>query len=396
MRASNKKIVFSVFCVFVLILCLRYWGNIVGLLTGFLSAASPLILGCIIAYAVNILMSFYEKYYVKIFKGKKETVSSRADKVRRPLCMILAFFTLFLLVFLIVQMVVPELVSAITVLVNRVPAQIQSLVDGLDENSTTGQTLYDLYNTYIGSSAELQEMLESIVDAAKSGMVTGLKNLISTVSSLFSSLVVIGVGLIFSIYILLDKEHLQAQIKKLMETYIPAACNKTFYVCSVLNSCFHSFIVGQCTEAVILGVLCIIGMTIFRFPYAGMIGTLIGFTALIPVAGAYIGGIVGALMMLTQSPVTAVYFLIYLVILQQLENNLIYPRVVGTSLGLSGIWVLAAVTVGGSLMGVAGMLIGVPLFAAIYRIVQTDMIRRDQAKEASETLKQEPESSKTL
>ena len=136
----------------------------------------------------------------------------------------------------------------------------------------------------------------------------------------------------------------------------------------VLNQSFHSFIVGQCTEAVILGLLCMGGMLLLRLPYAAMIGCLVGFTALIPIAGAYIGAVVGAFMIFTVSPVKAVIFIVFLVALQQLEGNLIYPRVVGSSIGLPGVWVLAAVTVGGGVLGIGGMLLGVPIAAAIYQL----------------------------
>jgi predicted PurR-regulated permease PerM len=151
-------------------------------------------------------------------------------------------------------------------------------------------------------------------------------------------------------------------------------------VLGILNDSFHKYIVGQCVEAVILGTLCVLGMLIFRFPYATMIGTLVGFTALIPVAGAYIGAGVGTFMILTVSPMKAVLFLIFIAVLQQVEGNLIYPKVVGSSIGLPGMWVLAAVTVGGSLFGVFGMLVGVPMAAALYRILKNDMHQREAGK----------------
>lgn len=153
------------------------------------------------------------------------------------------------------------------------------------------------------------------------------------------------------------------------------------YVLSVLNDSFHKYIVGQCTEAVILGVLCTIGMLILGLPYATMIGALIALTALIPVAGAYIGAGVGAFMVLTVSPIQAVIFLVYIVILQQLEGNLIYPRVVGSSMGLPAIWVLVAVTIGGGVMGIPGMLLGVPLAATFYRLIRDDVKKSDSVKE---------------
>ena len=177
-------------------------------------------------------------------------------------------------------------------------------------------------------------------------------------------------------YVLLDKEKLGRQTKCLIRTYVPRASERIFYVTRVVDESFHSFIVGQCIEAVILGILCIIGMLIFQFPYAVMIGVFIGFTALIPIAGAYIGAAVGAIMILTVSPLQAVQFLIFIVVLQQLEGNLIYPKVVGESIGLPGIWVLTAITVGGGVLGIGGMLIAVPLFATGYRLLKEDVIRR--------------------
>jgi len=165
----------------------------------------------------------------------------------------------------------------------------------------------------------------------------------------------------------------------------------------VVNDSFHRYIVGQFTEAIILGVLCAAGMLVFQFPYAGMIGALIGFTALIPVAGAYIGGIVGFVMILTVSPVKALLFIVFLVVLQQLEGNLIYPKVVGGSLGLPAIWVLAAVTIGGALLGIMGMLIGVPIAAAAYRLIRDDMRRKEQDKQIiEEESKTEEENYKEL
>ena len=146
----------------------------------------------------------------------------------------------------------------------------------------------------------------------------------------------------------------------------------------MLNSSFHSYIVGQCTEAIILGTLCALGMALFGFPYAVMIGAVVGAMALIPIAGAYVGGAVGFLLILTVSPLRALLFVVYLIILQQLEGNLIYPRVVGGSIGLPGLWVLAAVTVGGGVSGITGMLLGVPVTATVYKLLKNDLHRREQ------------------
>ena len=193
------------------------------------------------------------------------------------------------------------------------------------------------------------------------------------------------VGLIFAVYILFNKEKLASQADRLMRSYMKPRSEKRFrYFCATADKCFSSFIVGQCTEAVILGLLCAIGMAILRIPYASTIGTLIGATALIPIVGAYIGAAVGALMIVVVDPIKALWFLIFLVILQQVEGNVIYPKVVGSSVGLPGMWVLAAVTVGGGLGGIGGMLLGVPAAATVYKLLENDVHRRLDGDEHSD------------
>ena len=206
-----------------------------------------------------------------------------------------------------------------------------------------------------------------------------------TVSSVASGVVTALLGLVFSLYLLMTKDRIRGQFHRTMLHYLPEKITSRIeHVAKVLDDCFHRYIVGQCTEAVILGLLCTLGMSLLRLPYATMISALIAFTALIPIAGAYIGAGIGAFLILVVSPVQALTFLIFIVVLQQLEGNLIYPKVVGDSIGLPGIWVLAAVTIGGGVMGVMGMLLGVPLAAAIYRLIREDMNKADE-KAAPET-----------
>ena len=206
------------------------------------------------------------------------------------------------------------------------------------------------------------------------GAITPSEAFSATVSTAFTAVV----SIIFSIYLLLGKEKLGRQISLVMKTYLkPAWYSHLVYFLETLHSCFRRFVVGQCTEAVILGLLCMGGMMLLRFPYASMVGALIGFTALIPVAGAYIGAGVGAFMIFTVSPFQSLLFLIFIAILQQLEGNLIYPKVVGSSIGLPGIWVLAAVTIGGGVLGIGGMLLAVPLAAALYQMLRVDVARRN-------------------
>jgi len=231
--------------------------------------------------------------------------------------------------------------------------------------------------------------ISKIFDILTSGIGSVFDILISTLTSVFSGIVTAIVSIIFSIYLLSGKERIASQIIRFEKCYLKLSKLKRFnHIVETIKESFESFIVGQCKEAVILGILCSLGMWIFGFPYATMIGALIGFTALIPVAGAYIGAAVGAIMILTESPIKALLFLIFIVVLQQLEGNLIYPKVVGESIGLPGFYVLAAVTIGGGVMGILGMLLGVPLAAAAYKLIGEDINERLNTKKSSNQIEE--------
>lgn len=358
---------------FLLYLCIRYWPDAANLFLAALNAASPLIIGCVVAYFVNILMGFYEGHYFP-----KAQVGIAA-KSRRPVCMAAAFLTLIVIVILVINLIVPELISCVGVIISALPKVMEAIVDVLIQAHVLPENLAEALNG-IDWQSRAGQMLNLVTTGA--GRVVNI--LISAASSFFSSVVAMLVGVIFSIYLLLGKDRLAGQGRHLMSRYLRPSWNrKALYVLGVLNDSFRNYIVGQCLEAVILGTLCTLGMTALRLPYGTMVGTLIAFTALIPVAGAYIGGAVGALMIFSVSPSKALIFIVFLVILQQVEGNLIYPRVVGSSLGLPAIWVLAAVTIGGGILGVAGMLLGVPIAAAVYRLLKDDL-NRPQSFELTE------------
>lgn len=205
-----------------------------------------------------------------------------------------------------------------------------------------------------------------------------LKQAAGTVSSIAIGFMNFFIGLVFSIYILANKEKLKIQTRRLIHAWIPEKLGfSLIHVVSICNVSFRNFIAGQATEAVILGTLCTIGMLILRLPYAPMVGALVGVTALIPVVGAYIGAIVGAFLILTVSPLKAFVFIIFLIVLQQLEGNLIYPKVVGSRVNLPAMWVLASVTVGGNLAGPVGMLLGVPAASAAYELLKEATAKRE-------------------
>ena len=357
---------------FALYLAVHYWADLSALLLVALGAAFPLLVGAVAAYAVNILMSQYERWYFP------RSQSRAVLRTRRPVCLLLAYASLAAIVVLLVRMILPELVSCVGLLIQKVIPLIDELSLLIGENLTQEQLsgLSDLF--LADGSIDWKETVAAAADWLINGLGGVMGSVISLVSATVSSAFTSIMAFIFSIYLLLGKEKLTRNAAQVARTYLDDKWyGRLTYFWDTLNSCFHNFIVGQCTEAVILGLLCMAGMTLFRFPYASMIGALIGFTALIPVAGAYIGAGVGAFMIFTVSPLKALLFLVFIAVLQQLEGNLIYPKVVGSSIGLPGIWVLAAVTVGGGVLGIFGMLLAVPLTATAYQMLRADVVRRN-------------------
>ncbi len=357
--------------VIILFLVMQYWPAFTKLARIALGAAMPLLLGCAVAYVVNILMSFFERRFDAASR------SATAQKLRRPLCMALAFISILCIAVFIVWMIVPELIRCLQILLEELPAALNPVFLWLEKTLPVKSLIQSKDSLLSGSEMDWQKNLAKIMDILLNGLGGAMGAAASILSSVVSTMVTALVAVIFSIYLLAGKEKIAGQFKRLFTRYLPhKATDKIYYVTKTLDHSFHSFIVGQCTEAVVLGLLCMLGMFLLRLPYAAMIGCLIGFTALIPVAGAYIGAVIGAFMIFTVSPVQAVIFLIYLSVLQQLEGNLIYPRIVGSSIGLPGIWVLAAVTVGGGVMGILGMFLSVPLAATAYQLLKHDVCRK--------------------
>lgn len=346
--------------------CICYFDVFRGFLIKAIGAIMPLLIGCVIAYVVNILMTFYEKHFFA-YSTKKALI-----KLRRPICLVLASLSLVGIIVLVVSLILPQLLSCVQLILDQIPDAFDIFVEKLEKIGFVPEKLIDELSKmdWREGIGDLMEMLTSYFG--------NMVNVVFTViTSVFSWIVSTLLSVIFALYLLMSKDKLSRQANEIIDSYLsPKACKKIRYITNVLNDSFHMYIVGQSTEAVILGVLCTIGMMILSLPYATMIGALVAFTALIPVVGAYVGAIVGGFMIAMVSPMDALVFLIFIIVLQQIENNLIYPRVVGTSIGLPGMWVLAAVTVGGGVFGVVGMLLGVPLMAALYRIVRHDVRKK--------------------
>lgn len=369
---SYRKFLKYAITVVVLVLIVTNFATMIDWGSTLLSVANPLLLGCVIAYILNVLMVRLEKLY---FPNSQRKI---VQKTRRGVCIVLSLALLLLIVFLVLYLVIPQVLDCVVVISKDVPTVLQKVWDFLVRHSN--------------QIPVLQEQLVSmdidwggVINKVTSGLMSGTKGFLTSATTLVGSFVGavtnVVVALIFSIYVLVCKEDIAGKLNRMMRAFMSEKVyHKSIYILNVIHASFSSFFVGQATEAVILGTLCTIGMWIIRIPYAGPIGALVGLTALIPVFGAYIGAALGAFMIVTVETKLALVFLIYLIILQQLEGNLIYPRVVGSSIGLPGIWVLAAIMIGSGLGGVVGMLVGVPISAAAYKLLRDATANKEKEK----------------
>ena len=336
-------------------------------LGGVLGAFQPLLIGAVIAFILHRPCNFFARLY-------QQALPEKGRGAARPLAAATAYLLVAALITALVALVVPELTHSIELFISNLStyaANFQELFDWVVARLDLEQ-LADL-DLSSGISESLQKLLNGALDA----LTNTLPHLIGMTSVLVSAVVTGVISLVFSIYMLSGAPRLTAQCRRLIQAYLPRkAADTVLFVTRLTSDTFTKYVNGQMVEACILGGLCFVGMCVFRFDYAPLISVAVGVFALIPIAGAYLGAVLAVLLLLVIDPLEAVWFLVFLVALQQLEGNLIYPRVVGTSMGLPGIWVLAAVTVGGSLMGLVGMVVSVPLAAVAYTLLKRDLRAR--------------------
>ena len=360
---------------------LLYWGLnnlkwISGVLGSLLDLLSPLLIGICIAFVLNLMMAALERLWDRALAKWDNPWNA---KLKRPVCLTLTVLLFFGIIFAIFFILIPRLEEAGRTLVANVPVyvtQIEKWWGGVIAFAAGhGITLPEL-------SMNVDNATKVITDFLTNNGDNVVNTTIDITTSILGALVNFLLALVFSVYLLAQKETLMAQAKRLLLAAIPKkSAGRTMHILSLTNNAFSSFVTGQVTEAFILGTLCCLGMLILRLPYALPVSVIISFTSLIPIFGAWIGAATGAFLIVFVSPIKALTFLIFLLILQQVEGNLIYPRVVGKSVGLPGLWVLAAVTIGGGAFGVVGMLLGVPVCSVVYALVQ-DFIRSRSAEES--------------
>ena len=354
---TRKDIIIIISYIALVIFALVNFSKIIDFLGKVISIFSPFLLGIILAFVLNVLNNFIEK---KIF-GKIKP-SKIWNKIKRPLCITLSLILVFLTIFFVMNLLIPQLKNSASLFTDTLPAYKEDIIGILNK--------FDVDESTVNKVGEyLDNFGKVITDYIKGNS----KDVITVTTEVATSVVnIISKGiitLVFAIYMIAQKETLSRQINKVMKAYLkPKTINKINTVGTLANKTFSNFVTGQCLEALIFGSLVFVGMLIFRFPYASTIGVLLGFTALIPIFGAFIGTAIGFILIMMVSPVKAILFVVFIIVLQQIEGNLIYPRVVGKSIGLPGMWVLLSVTVGGSIGGILGMLIATPLCSLLYAL----------------------------
>lgn len=359
-----------VFTLVILVGLLRF-DVVLGAAKFILHILMPFILGGAIAFVLSVPMGRIQK---RLFGHAKP--GSKLEKAAAPLSLVLALALVIVILGLVVVVVLPELGSTIAMLGKTLPEKVPALLKKVELLFANNPELV-LYIEEIESNLKWDEILNQMVTFFRVGANTMLDSTISVATGIVSGVGTFFISFVFACYILLQQQFLSRQMKKLFFAYMKEEhAKEVLRICSLTYRTFSSFLTGQCLEAVILGVMFFIAMTIFRFPFAVLVGVLIAFTALIPIFGAFIGCAVGAFLILTVNPTQALAFVIMFLILQQIEGNLIYPKVVGGSIGLPAIWVLAAVSLGGSLFGVLGMLVFIPVVSVLYALLRENVNKR--------------------
>lgn len=373
----------------VIVCIVVYWllhetERVTGVVKGIYNLISPFVLGAALAFILNVPMRAIE---CRLLSGIEK------PGIRRALALLLTFVAIMLVLAGVVVLLIPQVDATAKAFVAELPGFFQRtealISEFLADNPEIMKWLTE--NTDF-ASFDWMSIVQKAAQIAGNSVTTIINGAFSAVGSVVSVVVEAVIGLVFALYCLGRKEILARQGRRLLYALVPEAiCDEVVRIMRMTNSAFSNFISGQCLEAVILGVMFAVAMAIFGMPYIPLVSVLIAVTALVPIVGAFVGCIVGAFFILVDSPIQAVWFVVMFLVLQQIEGNLIYPRVVGTSIGLPGMWVLFAVTVGGDTMGVGGMLLMIPLASVVYALMREFSVYRLQSRNiAPEKLNDQP------
>lgn len=383
-RATMKKLIFLIVLAALSFTAFEWMDSAKALVSFLGGVFSPFFIGAALAFILNVPMRFIENLLFTPKKGRGKNAKKPLPRgLVRVISLLLTFVLVVAIVLVLALVVIPELATTIVGLGATIQAFAIRMLTRAESmfanNPEIAQYLESL--TIDWRSFDWEGILAKVVDFLRNGAGGILTSTISVAKNLVSAVATAFIAFVFSCYLLLQKEKLGLQCRKAIFALLPKSWAEKFIsVCALSQRIFSSFITGQCLEAVILGTMFFVAMSILKMPYALLVGCLIAVTALIPIVGAFIGCAVGAFLLLMVSPMQALIFVIMFLVLQQVEGNLIYPHVVGSSVGLPSIWVLAAVTVGGNLLGVAGMLVFIPLVSVIYTLFREFVYKRLQEK----------------
>lgn len=391
-RLAKTIVISGSILIIVAFVILRYEGFF-GMLSGILSVFRPIIIGCVIAFTLNRPMNFFHIQYRKLFaviknflRRKKHEKKIKLASGKAPFiaaCVTTYFLTIAFLV-AVICFVIPQLSDSITLFGNNVNDYIANFEKFIDSHKNS-------FETFFGEKINFAEITDNIISKVKEEIINlseyipdVLAATMDITSGIIGAIIDIILGIVFSIYILLDKQSLKKNAKIITQIAIKGErYNKFEKVLRIAYDTFSNFISGQLFDALLLAILCFVGMTLFGFDYAPLISIIIGLTNMIPVAGPIIGTIPGAAILLLVNPVDAVWFVVFVIVIQQIDSNLIYPKVVGNSVGLPSLWVLFAITIGGGLAGVMGMVLGVPILSIIYALI-SEKLNEEKSKKITE------------
>lgn len=364
-KGNEKQIIKFLLIAGIIFLFIRYFDTVMDGILLILSILRPVIVGSVIAYVLNLPMTKIEQIFMP------HTDNPFILSIRRPVSILLSIIIIGLVLFIVFTLVVPQLISVIWTVLEVIPQFFDAIQNWLINNEELFPQLASAIDVWDFDWQNIARNALNVFNNLTSNVI-GLT--LSTVGTLLLFIINLFVSFMIALFLLMGKEQLQRQFTLLSETYLSERHhNRLMYIAYVTNDSFTKFIVGELISATIIGILVTVGMWVFRFPYAGMIGVLTGVTSLIPYLGAYLSGAVGFILIFVQSPIQAMGFLVFIVFIQQIEGNIIYPRVVGTSIGLPGLWVLIAITIGAGLMGIFGMLISVPIASTAYKLLKADI-----------------------
>ena len=362
---KKKYIAYIVVATIIVYAIVRYFGTVESYILRVTDTLMPFVAGAMMAYIINILMDSYEDLLLKKFHNKK---------IIRTLSIVLSIFTFVLVIGLLLGLIIPQLVKIMFSIMYTNPGDIKKIIESIGKNNIVDK-IADMMNIDI-NNIDISGYVTKLIHSVMSSVGNILMGVISKISGFFNTVISVFMAVVFAIYILVDKERIALQGDKLLRAFLPSKRDTVIDVLSIFNKSFRNYFISQVKEAIILGVLLYIVMLIARLPYASSISILVGVTALIPVIGAYAGLFIGALMIITKSFSSMLIFIIVHTVVQQFENNIIYPRVVGSSVGLPSMWVIVAVALGGSLFGIFGVFVAVPVAASLYFILKRETLKR--------------------